>query len=128
MTRYNKVKKVIFDGFKFDSGAELERYKDLKLMQNAGEISDLRVHPRFTLQRKFYHPINGTIRAITYAADFEYRDLVNNRLVVEDVKGFRTNAYQIKRKMFLNAFRNIWFVEITDEDYPEYFHVRSRKR
>ena len=70
------------DGHTFDSTAEMRRYHVLMLMQAAGEISGLEVHPRFELQ-----PRRDTIKVINYTADFSY--IVDGRRVVEDVKPWR---------------------------------------
>lgn len=92
-------KKTEVDGIVFDSKREAERYKDLKLMEQVGVISGLTRQQAFTLipaQR-----IGGKVveRAVVYKADFSYyRD---GEYVVEDVKGVRTPAYTIKRKLML---------------------------
>ena len=78
-------RKVVVDGFKFDSIRESERYKDLLVMQRGGVISGLQVQPRFQLMcgtepikiRSDRYP-NG--RKIYYYADFKYTD---NRRGVE---------------------------------------------
>src|SRR4051812_48922396 len=57
-----------FDGIRFGSQRELQRYKDLKLMQAAGEIEGLAVHPRFDL-----HACGVLIGFIEL--DFEYLKL-----------------------------------------------------
>lgn len=50
--KYGNIKTVI-DGIKFDSKRESERYLELKLLEKAGEISDLKLQPRFILQHGF---------------------------------------------------------------------------
>ncbi len=90
-------KKVVIDGFKFDSGAEGRRYCDLKILERAGEISDLRLQPFFPL-----YGFGGT-RVCKYVADFSYSVDVGGgvwRFIVEDVKGFRTPLYKLKAKLF----------------------------
>ena len=52
MNKYRN-KKVIVDGKEFDSKKEGDRYKKLRLLERAGEISDLELQPRFLLQDKF---------------------------------------------------------------------------
>jgi len=59
----------------------------------------------FTLQPKFRWQGKG-IRAITYRADFSYYDVNIKKFVVEDVKGFKTEKYQIKRKMLIFKMRD----------------------
>ena len=57
--KYNNTRPVV-DGIKFDSKREAERYKELKLLERAGKISDLILQPRFELLPKY--TINGTYR------------------------------------------------------------------
>ena len=82
MNKYNN-KKVQVDMYVFDSIRESQRYKELKLLERAGEISNLELQPKFLLQESFKK--NGkTYKAINYIADFMYEE--NGKVVVEDVK------------------------------------------
>lgn len=93
-----KNTKTIIDGIKFDSRKEANRYCELKLLLNEGVIKDLHCQVSFELQPKFRNQVTGRVeRAITYVADFVY--IENGKVVIEDVKGFRTDVYKIKRKM-----------------------------
>lgn len=66
-----KNKKTQVDMYVFDSIAESRRYKELALLEKAGEIKDLQLQPRFLLQESFKK--NGkTYRKIEYIADFMY--------------------------------------------------------
>ena len=87
--------KVEIDGVPFDSKREAARWQELRLMERAGEISDLRRQVRYELVPK----LPGE-RPVDYIADFVYRDKDGNN-VVEDVKGVRTPVYVIKRKLML---------------------------
>jgi hypothetical protein len=92
-------KKTTVNGFTFDSKGEANRYLELGLLKRAGEISDLILQPKYILQESFKK--NGkTHRAITYIADFEYYDRLTKKWVVEDFKGFETEAFKIKLKLF----------------------------
>jgi len=98
MPKYGN-RKITRDGIEFDSIKECQRYCELKLMQRAGVISDLRMQVKYELipaQR-----INGKVveRAVDYIADFVYQQ--NGETVVEDTKGFRTKDYILKRKLML---------------------------
>ena len=96
MNKY-KNKKVIVDDYIFDSIQESRRYKELKLLLRAGEISNLELQPRFLLQDSFRK--NGkTYRKIEYVADFKY--IEKGKTIVEDVKGIQTDVFKIKHKMF----------------------------
>lgn len=103
---YSKYRneKVYLDGIKFDSNRECQRYIELKTMLNAGLIKDLELQKRFVLQDGY--SINGhKVRPITYKADFVYFDVKSHKIVVEDVKGMRTDVYKIKKKLFEYKFR-----------------------
>jgi hypothetical protein len=97
MNKYRN-KKVTIDGHTFDSTKEGQRYQQLKLLLRANKISDLQLQPKFTLQDGFKTPWGKTIRAITYIADFAYRN-ERGEQIIEDVKGVRTKEYLLKRKM-----------------------------
>ena len=104
--RKYKAKKTRVGDIVFDSKKEAGRYMQLKLLQSAGEIANLELQPRFTLQEKF--TLNGkTIRKIEYVADFKYTDMKTGATVVEDVKGMRTDVYKLKRKLFLAKYGNL---------------------
>ena len=52
MNKYRN-KKTQVDMYVFDSIAESKRYKELALLQRAGEIQNLELQPRFLLQESF---------------------------------------------------------------------------
>lgn len=91
-----KNKKVIYDGITFDSKKEGAYYLKLKLLEEKGIISDLKLQVKFELQPKFKFG-NKTIRAINYIADFTY--IQDNKLHIVDTKGVRTDVYKLKKKM-----------------------------
>ena len=104
------AKKTVIDGITFASKKEGTRYSVLKLLQKGDKISGLTLQPKFELQPSF--KIDGkTIRAITYVADFQYFDIEFGKIVVEDVKGFKTPVYEIKKKMFQYKFPQFLFLE-----------------
>ena len=98
-----RAKKTTIDGITFDSRKEAMRYQELKLLEKAKVIKDLKLQPKFELQESFKSQ-GKTHRAITYIADFMYYDLEQKKQVVEDVKGVRTEVYKIKKKMFLKRY------------------------
>lgn len=92
--------KTFIDGIRFDSAKEARRYSELKLMQKAGEIDGLQLQTPFELIPKQVDDSGKVIeRAVTYKADFTYWQ--NGRLIVEDVKGIKTDAYKVKKKLML---------------------------
>lgn len=84
----------------FDSQKEARRFDELVVLLRAGKIRNLRLQQTFTLQESYVDASGETVRAITYKADFVYT-LPDGRKVIEDTKGVRTAAYQMKRKMML---------------------------
>lgn len=94
-----KNRKVEFQGIKFDSVKERNRYIYLLSLQQAGKITDLNLQVPFELQPKFEHK-GKVIRAIKYVADFTYIDS-DGRIHIEDTKGFKTDVYELKKKMML---------------------------
>jgi len=96
----SKYRNVRTNGFA--SKKEAARYQELKLLEKAGEISDLRTHPVFRLE------INGVL-ICKYEADFSYRDW-QGLPITEDVKGVRTPIYKLKKKLM----RAIYGIEILE--------------
>lgn len=104
-------KKTKFDGITFDSKAEALRYCELKILQQAGVIKDLRLQPEYILQEGFKK--NGkTYRKIAYRADFEYFDNEKGKVIVEDVKGMETEVYKLKKKMFELKYPELTITEV----------------
>ena len=106
MSKYRN-KKVLVDGVAFDSKKEAKRYRELKLMEDAGMISRLERQVKFDLLPNQKDPDGKVIeRKVQYVADFVY--MKNGKVVVEDVKGYRDGgAYRvfvIKRKLMLYRF------------------------
>ncbi len=101
--RKYKAKKAVIDGITFDSKKEAGRYQELKLLERAGVIKDLVLQPSFLLQDKFKYK-DKTERKIKYIADFKYLDTKTGKVVVEDVKGYKTDVYKLKRKLFLKKY------------------------
>ena len=96
-----KYRNVVTDGFA--SKKERERYKDLRLLEQAGIIEDLKTQVAFELI-PIQHSADGRMleREVRYVADFTY--IKNGELVVEDVKSPATrknSEYIIKRKLML---------------------------
>ena len=110
-----RSKKITVDGITFDSKKEARRYRELALLEKAGQIESLELQKVFELipaqyeavSREEYIKSKGKKtkgkcieRACTYKADFVYVE--NGKIVVEDTKGFKTKDYIIKRKLMLH--------------------------
>lgn len=102
--------KVEVDGFIFDSKREASYYQELKYRKMAGEIKDIKLQPEYELQPRFRHG-KHTIRPITYTADFEII-LANGKKQVIDVKGFKTEGYKMKKKLFMYKYPDVEFLEV----------------
>lgn len=98
-------RRVEYDGFVFDSRLESLRYQELVLFERAGEIKDLELQPKFSLDVNGHHIAN-------YYADFRYLDCKTGQIVVEDVKGMRTKEYRLKKKL-VEAIYGMTVVEVT---------------
>ena len=98
-------KKTVVGEITFDSKKEANRYNELLMLERAGQIRNLRLQVPFELL-----PPYGGERGIKYIADFFY--IENDKGVVEDVKGYRTDVYKIKRKLFKFKYKDIDFREI----------------
>lgn len=100
MSKYNS-KKTVINGQTFDSRKEAKRYQELLFLERAGAIKNLSRQVKFVLIPSQRDEATGKVleRECSYRADFEYTE--DGKTVVEDVKGFRTKEYILKRKMML---------------------------
>lgn len=100
--KYHNIK-VKVNGETFDSRKEANRYCELKLMQRAGKITDLKRQVNYLLIPAQYDEDGNLLeRAVNYKADFTYKK--DGQLVVEDTKGVKTDVYIIKRKLMLFVY------------------------
>lgn len=104
-------KKIIVDGIKFDSLKEAKRYQELKILEKAKEITELRLQVKFELQPSFKKD-GKTIRKIEYIADFTYYDNRLNKYIIEDTKGYRTDIYKLKKKLFEYKYPHLTIKEL----------------
>ena len=101
------------------SKKEHGRAGELKLMESAGIITNLREQVRFNLLPSQYGTCGTDFkgkevkvlleRPLSYIADFVYE--MDGQTIVEDTKGVRTEVYKIKRKLML-FFHGIRIKEI----------------
>ena len=110
MSKYGN-KKVFVDGEEFDSQLEANRWYELKLLQRAKQIKDLRRQIRFELQPS-YKKNGKTIQSINYIADFVYYDINKKKFIVEDTKGYKTEIYKLKKKIFEYKYPELEITEI----------------
>lgn len=100
-SKYRAVKTTV-DGITFASRKEAGRYCELKILQEAGIIKDLRMQVPYLLIDSQRRAGKVVERKCVYVADFVYQ--MDGETVVEDVKGIRTEAYRIKRKLMLERY------------------------
>lgn len=77
-----------------DSKAEAERWAELRLMERAGLISDLKFHTRHQLPA-----------GIVYEDDASYME--GGRRVVEDTKGHQTAAFKLKWRLMRECYPDV---------------------
>lgn len=94
-----------FGNITFDSMAEMKRYHELKMLETSGVITDLELQPKFLLIPK---TAKGG-RAVYYSADFKY--IKDGKTIYEDVKGYKTDVYKLKKKLLLWQYPDINFYE-----------------
>lgn len=108
-SKYRNVKARV-DGHTFDSQAEAARYLVLRNDERRGMIADLELQPRFELLPAFKDWKGSHHRKIEYVADFRYTH--RGKVWIEDAKGYRTEVYKLKVKLFLSFYRSLCFREI----------------
>jgi hypothetical protein len=97
----------------YDSKKEAKRAEVLKMLERAGEITNLREQVPYVLcPAQYLKGFNGkeicARREMKYIADFVY--VRYGQEVVEDSKGFRTPEYKKKA----NLMRRIYGIEILE--------------
>lgn len=102
MSKYKNTKTEV-DGIKFDSKREAAYYQKLKLGNHAGLIKD------FWMQVRFDIIINSQFIGF-YKADFVV-DYFGEGYMVIDVKGVKTSAYSLKKKL-IKAVYGIEIIEV----------------
>lgn len=117
-------KKVEYDGLKFDSKKEKDRYIFLKAQEKIGNIQDLQLQVKYELipaiKEEYVEHLKTKDRvktrtvqlAITYTCDFQYYK--NGELVIEDVKSspkMLAKEYVLKKKI-LFALKGLKITEV----------------
>jgi len=103
--KYRNIR-VKIDGYSFDSKKESEKYMELKIMKQNGEIKDFTVHPKFKIIDAFEKD-GIKYRATYYVADFS---VTKNDDTVEiiDIKPYSkkhqkfllTAVFKLKARLF----------------------------
>lgn len=90
------------------SKKEAKRGVELRLMEKAGEITELEEQRKFVLIPAQFVDGKMVERAVTYKSDYSY--VRDGKLVVEDCKGFRTQQFVIRRKLMLK----VWGIRVLE--------------
>lgn len=86
------AQKTVVDGITFHSKKEAKRYQELKLMEKGKVIKSLE------LQKPIVFFVSAK-KMFTYLCDFLYWHIEDGRMVYEDVKGYKTPLYRLKKKI-----------------------------
>jgi hypothetical protein len=81
------AKREIVDGISFASRAEARRYRELCLLQKAGQIHELELQPKLDL-----------IAGLKYTPDFCYRR--GSEFIYEEIKGVVTADFTMRLALF----------------------------
>lgn len=90
-SKYKNEKALHSSGRSFDSKLERARYHELLSLEKAGQIRELQCQVQVYLSDA----------DILYKPDFKYFDVDLNDYAHEDVKGFETDVWRIKRRLWL---------------------------
>ena len=103
--KFGAVKTTV-DGERFDSKHEAARWRELVLLQRAGEIQCLERQVRYLLV------VNG-VQVTSYRPDFCYVVTATGEAITEDAKAgpTKTEAYLIRRKL-MQALHSIVITEV----------------
>jgi hypothetical protein len=102
--KYNAVRTEV-DGITFDSKAEAVRYQELRLLELAKEVRNIRLQPAFVLTT--VTPDGEVVPVCVARMDFEYEEFHYStssncaqcwHRVIEDRKGYDTAVSKLKRK------------------------------
>lgn len=110
-SKYRNVPTVV-NGVRFASKLEAKRHAELLLMERAGEITNLKLQPKFPI-------VVCGVKIGSYIADFSYDDRAKvgpqgqkGCRVVEDCKGVRTAVFIMKKKLVEALYPGTKIVEV----------------
>jgi hypothetical protein len=95
--KYNN-KKITINGITDDSKKEYDRHCILKTLEKSGKIRELKFH------ETSMNIILQKTPQIKYEPDFCYYE--NNIYIIEDVKGYQTKEFKLKKKLIINKLNN----------------------
>ena len=120
---------VTVDGVRYDSKGEHQRFCFLRMLEQAGEISNLRYHVNYELipaiKEEVVEHLKTKDKIVTktvqsaryYEADFVYVVNKTGEEVVEDFKGQETDLFKFKAALFFYIYKKqIRIVKYVNED------------
>lgn len=91
------AKRTTVDGITFDSKHEAKRWMELRILEKAGEIDNLKRQVPIMLQGKNGPILTRNGRNMRLTVDFSYLDCKAGGIIYEDAKGVPTRDYEVRR-------------------------------
>lgn len=91
------AQRITVDGITFDSKREAKRWAELKLLEQAGEIIDLRRQVVVPLEGRDGPLLARKGRQMRITVDFGYVEVATGLTIYEDAKGMPTRDYEVRR-------------------------------
>jgi hypothetical protein len=93
------AQRVEVDGISFDSKKEARRWGELKLLERAGEIRELRRQVVVPLEGRDGPLLARKGRQMRITVDFGYVEVASGLTIYEDAKGMPTRDYEVRRSV-----------------------------
>ncbi len=91
------AQRITVDGITFDSKREAKRWAELKLLERAGDILELRRQVVVPLEGRNGPILTRKGRHMRITVDFGYVDAATGLTIYEDAKGMPTRDYEVRR-------------------------------
>jgi hypothetical protein len=104
------AQRIVVDGITFDSKKEAGRWAELKLLERAGEIINLRRQVVVPLEGRDGPLLARKGRQMRITVDFGYVEVATGLMVYEDAKGLPTRDYEVRRSVA--AAQGVEIVEV----------------
>lgn len=95
-SKYGAQRETV-DGITFDSKREAGRWLDLRTLERAGKIRDLRRQVPIELEGRDGPLLTRTGKTMRLTVDFSYFDVALGLTVYEDAKGLPTRDYEVRK-------------------------------
>ncbi|MGH1414853.1 MAG: DUF1064 domain-containing protein [Pelagimonas sp.] len=91
------AQKVTVQGIKFDSKREANRWSELRTLERAGQISNLKLQVPIMLEGRDGPMMTRKGRQMRLTVDFSYIDSKTGLTIFEDAKGMPTRDYEVRK-------------------------------